>query len=171
MALESGATNDPFPLQIAVVVVSDSVVAGTREDRSGVALCSAIVDARHVCFGVSVVPDEVRDISSQLRRLSAEGADVILTTGGTGFGSRDVTPEATAEVIERSAPGLAEAIRRESDRQGRGFGMLSRGIAGVVGKTLIVNLPGSPNGAREGWDVVLPQLRHIVELMKDRKPH
>ena len=97
--------------------------------------------------------------------------DIILTTGGTGFAPRDLTPEGTRAVIEREAPGVAEAIRRVSDGDGRGFGMLSRGVAGTRGAALICNLPGSANGAREGLAVLLPIAGHALDLLRGGRPH
>ena len=106
-----------------------------------------------------------------MRELTDGFAGLVVTTGGTGFGPRDLTPEGTAAVIERPAPGLAEAIRAASNEGGRGFGMLSRGIAGSRGAALVVNCPGSPNGAREALDVIGPVLDHALDLLAGGHPH
>ena len=124
-------------MKVAVLTVSDGVVAGTREDRSG---------------------DAVEEL--------AAAADVVLTTGGTGLGPRDVTPEATRAVLQREAPGIPEALRAASIAK-TPHGLLSRGVAGVVGRTLVVNLPGSPGGARDGYAVLRPALDHAVSLLAD----
>ena len=148
---------------IAVVLtVSDGVQAGTREDTSGDALEEVL---REEGFDVvrRVVSDDAPLIASTLEELADAGALLILTTGGTGFAPRDVTPEATLAVVERVAPGIAEAIR--SDAVGRTpHALLSRGVAGLRGRTLIVNLPGSPGGCRDGFAVLRPALRHGLEL-------
>ena len=145
-----------------MLTVSDGVSAGEREDASGAVLAEALgqdgweVERR-------TVPDERDEISAALREL-AVGNNLVLTTGGTGFGPRDVTPEATAEVLERSAPGIAEAVRADAVAK-TPHGMLSRGIAGIAGSTLIVNLPGSPGACRDGWVVLAPAVGHAVNLL------
>jgi molybdenum cofactor synthesis domain-containing protein len=146
---------------VAVLTVSDGVHTGEREDLSGDTLESLL---RQEGFDVvrRVVPDERESIASAISEL-AEGALLVLTTGGTGFAPRDVTPEATATVIDREAPGIAEAIR--SDALARTpHALLSRGVAGLRGGTLVVNLPGSPGGCRDGFAVLRPALRHGLEL-------
>lgn len=146
----------------AVITVSDGVHAGVREDRSGDELERLL---REDGFAVSrrVVPDEAADISGAISDLVEDGALLVLTTGGTGFAPRDVTPEATRAVLDRYAPGIAEAIR--SDALARTpHALLSRGIAGLKGATLVVNLPGSPGGCRDGYAVIKPALRHGIEL-------
>ncbi len=148
-------------MNAAVLTVSDGVHDGTREDRSGDALEELLTDAGFTVVR-RVVPDEAPAISAAIAQL-AEDAAVVLTTGGTGFAPRDVTPEATRLVIERDAPGIAEAIRADA-RVRTPHALLSRGVAGLRGATLVVNLPGSPGGCRDGFAVVAPALRHGLEL-------
>ena len=145
-----------------MLTVSDGVSAGEREDASGDLLAEAMgADGWEVVR--QVVPDDRSEIVAALREL-AGSSGLVLTTGGTGFGPRDITPEATAEVLERGAPGIAEAIRADAVAK-TPHGMLSRGIAGVVGATLVVNLPGSPGACRDGWAVLAPAVGHAVELL------
>jgi molybdopterin adenylyltransferase len=146
----------------AVLTVSDGVVAGVREDTSGDVLDELL---REEGFEVvrRVVSDDAPRVAGAIRELADAGSLLILTTGGTGFAPRDVTPEATREVIEREAPGLAEAIRADAIVR-TPHALLSRGIAGLVGPALVVNLPGSPGGCRDGFAVIRPALRHGLEL-------
>jgi molybdopterin adenylyltransferase len=145
----------------AVLTVSDGVHAGAREDRSGDVL-TALLEADGFEVVRRVVPDEASEIAAALLELAA-GAAVVLTTGGTGFAPRDVTPEATATVLDRHAPGIAEAIRADALTR-TPHALLSRGVAGLRGASLIVNLPGSPGGCRDGFAVLRPALVHGVEL-------
>jgi molybdopterin adenylyltransferase len=145
-----------------VVTVSDGVAAGERDDASGDLLAEALAEGGWEVER-RVVPDDRDEIAAALREL-AEIAGLVLTTGGTGFGPRDVTPEATASVLERSAPGIAEAVRADAVAK-TPHGMLSRGTAGIVGSTLIVNLPGSPGACRDGWAVLAPAVVHAVHLL------
>ena len=156
------ADHDPTGIQAKVLTVSDGVIAGTREDKSGVALVEvltahgiAVVDRRVVVDGRDSVADALRSLASGFTGL-------VVTTGGTGFGPRDQTPEGTRAVLEREAPGLAEAMRLVNP-----LGRLSRGVAGTLGTTLVLNTPGSPKGAAECLTAVIDVVPHAVRLMVD----
>jgi molybdenum cofactor synthesis domain-containing protein len=144
------------------LTVSDGVASGEREDRSG-DLLGELLAADGFEVVRRVVPDEREAIAEAIRSL-ARDARVVLTTGGTGFGLRDVTPEATRPLLEREAPGLAEAIRADAVAK-TPHGLLSRGVAGIVGTTIVVNLPGSTGGCRDGFGVLRPALRHALDLL------
>ena len=147
-----------------MLTVSDGVVAGTREDSSGDTLEELL---RGDGYEVErrVVPDEHDQIAAALRELAAD-VRLVLTTGGTGVAPRDVTPEATRDVLDRDVPGIPEALRADSIAK-TPHGLLSRGVAGIVGSTLVVNLPGSHGGCRDGFAVLQPALAHALRLLAD----
>jgi molybdenum cofactor synthesis domain-containing protein len=152
-------------IRIAVLTVSDGVTAGTREDRSGDVIAGWAAQRGHVLVARTVVPDDAARIQTALEEQTTADTDVIVTTGGTGFTVRDVTPEATARVIERPAPGIAEAIRARGARTTQ-YAWLSRGLCGIRGRTLIVNLPGSTGGVRDGLALLDEVIEHAVQLLR-----
>ena len=149
-------------MRAAVLTVSDGVASGEREDGSG-DLLTQLLDEEGFEVVRRVVPDERDEISRALAELVAE-ARLVLTTGGTGLAPRDVTPEATLSLVERAAPGIAEAIRADAVAR-TPHGLLSRGVAGIVGRTLVVNLPGSAGACRDGFQVLRPALAHALGLL------
>lgn len=154
-------------IRIGILTISDRSYRGERSDLSGPALRKAVESHGWAVAEPAVLPDEQDRLEAYFREKAGEGRlDVLLTTGGTGFAPRDVTPEATRAVIEREAPGLAEAIRAESLRI-TPHGMLSRGCAGILHRLLIVNLSGSPKAAVEQFEVIAPVIPHAVELLRD----
>jgi molybdopterin adenylyltransferase len=153
----------------AVLTVSDGVAEGAREDASGSAVSEALESAGFTVARRSVVPDEVEAITAAIRTLADE-ARLVVTTGGTGLGPRDVTPEATRSVIDREVPGLSEAMRA-TGRSSTPMADLSRGVVGALGGTLVVNLPGSRRGAIESLEAVLPAIPHALELLTGRTIH
>lgn len=157
-------------MRTAVLTISDGVYAGEREDASGDAL-EELLQGQGFAVLRRVVPDEAHVIAEAIEELAAT-ASLVLTTGGTGFAPRDVTPEATRPLLDREAPGIAEGIRADALTR-TPHALLSRGIAGLLGETLIVNLPGSPGGCRDGFAVLEPALRHGLELAAGDKatPH
>jgi molybdenum cofactor synthesis domain-containing protein len=154
-----------------VLVASDGVHEGTREDKAGPKVVERLNEAGWVVIDHQVTADGIDAVAFALRDLVAGFTGVVVTTGGTGFGPRDLTPEGTRMVIDREAPGLAEAMRRVSDQPGQPFGMLSRGVCGTVGTAIVCNLPGSTNGALECLDVILPALPHALDLLRGGRPH
>jgi molybdenum cofactor synthesis domain-containing protein len=147
----------------AVLTVSDGVSQGTREDASGELAASMLEEHGFRVVERRIIPDGADPVAEAIADL-ATGTDLVVTTGGTGLGPRDLTPEGTAMVIEREAPGLAEAMRAVTFGKNP-HGMLSRGLAGTVGNTLVINLPGSPRGVEESLNVVLPGLDHGIALL------
>jgi len=155
-------------MEAKVITVSDGVVAGTRDDKSGTALVGRLTEAGWSVVDHRCIADGVDSVKDALVELSADFTGLIVTTGGTGFGPRDLTPEGTAAVLERHAPGMAEAMRLTNPD---GLGRLSRAVAGTRGTALIVNTPGSTNGAIETLDSVLDVASHAIDLMSGGRPH
>ena len=152
---------------VGLLTISDRGAAGDYEDRSG-PLMAEILGAK-TNWTISkrgVVPDDLQMIADTLTAWSDQGLSLILTSGGTGFAPRDITPEATLQVIDRQAPGIAEALRAESLKITR-HAMLSRAVAGMRGRTLIINLPGSPKAVQESLDILLPILPHALDLLSE----
>lgn len=157
------STEPDAPLRAKVLTVSDGVAAGTREDRSGVALVALLGEAGWEVVAHAVVGDGTDSVAAALGRMCAGFAGLVVTTGGTGFAPRDQTPEATLMILDRQAPGLAEAMRAVNPGPGR----LSRSVAGTCGATLVLNTPGSPAGAVECLGAVLDVLPHALALLHD----
>ena len=153
-------------MRVAIITLSDSGYAGQREDRSGPLIRAMAEEAGYQVVHTALLPDGVEPLAGELKRLcDGDLADLVLTTGGTGFSSTDLTPEATLSVVERPAPGIAEAMRWQS-LQITPRAMLSRAAAGIRGKTLIVNLPGSPKAVKECLEFILPSLGHGLEILR-----
>lgn len=156
-------------MRIGILTVSDACSRGEREDRSGAALAEWCVLEGHAVALQATVPDQTEAIVPLLLNWADGGeVDVILTTGGTGFGPRDVTPEATEAVLDRTASGLAEALRRNGEKK-TPFAVLSRGLVGSRGSVLLANLPGSPGGVRDGMAVLGRAMSHISALLQSRE--
>ena len=152
------------PLKSAVLVISDAKYAGHREDKSG-KIIKRFLENKDVSVSVyEILPDDADQMSNRLRQLADENLDLVITTGGTGFGPKDITPEATAKVIEKEAPGLVETIRRHG-KERTPYAMLSRELAGIRGKTVIINLPGSSKGAQESMEALFPGLLHAFPVL------
>jgi len=158
-------------IRVVVITVSDACSRGEREDASGAALVELLTGIGAEMVESRILSDDLEPLVQALQQF-AERADVnlIITTGGTGLGPRDNTPEATRRVIEREAPGMAEAMRAES-RKVTPMVMISRGVCGVCAGTLIVNLPGSPKAVRESFAVIAPVLPHAIDLLEGRTEH
>ncbi|MBL7171100.1 MAG: molybdopterin adenylyltransferase [Candidatus Omnitrophica bacterium] len=153
-------------IRVGVLTVSDKGSAGKREDKSGSAIKEMMRRLKAEVIIYEIIPDEKEEIKKKLKFMVDDlKIDLILTTGGTGLSVRDVTPEATKEVIEKDVPGLAEAMRMESFKV-TPYAAISRAIAGIRKKTLIINLPGSPKGVRECLQIVLPAIPHAIEILK-----
>ncbi len=162
---------NPDPIPVAILTVSDSAVAGTRPDRSGPALQQRLLQLGYRIANMSLVPDERPQIAAQLIALADSGSvAAIFTTGGTGIAPRDVTPEATRDVLHREIPGIGE-VMRAIGRQTVPTAPLSRAIAGNRGAVLIVNLPGSPKGAVESLDAIVNLVPHMVDLLRGKTEH
>ena len=154
-------------MRAAILTVSSSVARGVNEDRSGVELARRAREAGAEIEAQDVVADDRPAIEAWLRAQVREGVDLILTTGGTGLTDDDVTPEASRAVIERDAPGFAEAMRAESARV-TPMGILTRGVSGIAGRTLIINFPGNPKAIGEVFGVIEPTLAHVVDTLRRR---
>ncbi len=153
------------PLRAAVIVMSDSTHAGKRKDKSGVLIREYLQEKGMDIFVYEVLPDDATKLKARLCTLADEDkADLIITTGGTGFGPADITPEATREIIEKEAPGIVEAIRNHG-KERTPYAMLARQTAGIRGTTLIINLPGSSRGAKESLDALFPGIEHIFPML------
>jgi molybdopterin adenylyltransferase len=153
-------------IKVGILTISDRSSRGERPDLSGPALSARVQELGWIVSLASIVPDEITEIKNVLLDWCAQGLSLILTTGGTGFTPRDVTPEATLAVLEKVAPGLSEAMRNDSLKM-TPHAMLSRAIAGIRGSTLIINLPGSPKAALENFSTVIPIIPHAVELLSN----
>jgi molybdenum cofactor synthesis domain-containing protein len=154
------------PLQAKVLTVSDGVVAGTREDKSGAALTEHLAAAGYDVVEHRVTEDGIEPVAFAVRELTDGFTGLLVTTGGTGFGPRDLTPEGTRQVLDREAPGLADAMRLVSP-----LGRLSRAVAGTVGETLVLNTPGSTKGCIETLDAVLDVIPHALRLLAGNREH
>ncbi len=153
-------------IRAGIITVSDRSYRGEREDTSGPIIVEMLETIGTEIIDLKIVPDEKDMIIDAMKKFSDElKVDLIVSTGGTGLSPRDVTPEATLEIIDRRTPGIEEAMRAESMRI-TPYGMLSRAVAGIRGKTLIINLPGSPKAVKETFSVVLPALPHAIEILR-----
>ncbi len=159
------ANRYPKGLKAAVVVCSDSVSAGKKEDKAGQAILDKLKAFDLEVTAYDIIPDEQETIQAKVKALIADGVDLLLFTGGTGLSDRDVTPEAIAPMIERDIPGIMEAARKYGQER-MPYAMLSRGVAGTIGKSIVITLPGSTGGARESMDALFPAVLHIFDVLK-----
>jgi len=158
-------------IRSVIITVSDACSRGEREDLSGVALADLVADVGGVIVERRVVSDDLEPLAETLDQFAArDDVNLILTTGGTGFGPRDNTPEAARRIIEREAQGLSEAMRAETLKQ-TPMAMISRGVSGIRSGTLIINLPGSPKAVRESFAVIKPVLSHAIDLISGKTQH
>lgn len=169
---ENKSTNIPLILRervilmytVSVITVSDRAAGGTYEDQSGPAVVQLLKEHGYEVIDTIIIPDEKNTIKNALIEECNNGVHLIISTGGTGFSPRDITPEATGEIIDKEAPGIAEYMRQKS-MEITPRGMLSRGVAGIRNRSLIINLPGSPKGAVENLSFVLPHLAHGLDML------
>ncbi|MEH6679487.1 MAG: bifunctional molybdenum cofactor biosynthesis protein MoaC/MoaB [Sediminicola sp.] len=153
------------PLKFAVVVCSDTISKGGKEDRAGKAIMEKLVGWGHAVSNYTIIPDELSEIQQKVRDFVQEDMDVLIFTGGTGLSERDITPEALLPLLDRRIPGIEEAIRTYG-QQRMPYAMLSRSVAGTVGKMLVLALPGSTNGAKESMDAIFPHVLHSFKVLK-----
>ncbi|MDY8138159.1 bifunctional molybdenum cofactor biosynthesis protein MoaC/MoaB [Aquimarina sp. 2201CG5-10] len=156
------------PYSAGVVVCSDSISAGHKEDKAGKAIISKLEQCQVTISSYTIIPDEKEQIEQQVKQLQQNGNDLIIFTGGTGLSPRDVTPETLNPLIERKIPGIEEAIRNYGQNR-MPYAMLSRSVAGVIGETLVLALPGSTNGAKESMEAIFPAVLHIFRILKGGK--
>ena len=162
---------ESIPIRAVVITVSDACAAGEREDASGKLLAQLLTDSGAQVIATEILSDDKDGLSSKLQKFAKrDDVNLILTTGGTGLGPRDNTPEATLAVIEREVPGIAEAIRMESLKY-TPMAMISRGVCGVCSETLIINLAGSPKAVQESFGVLRPVLKHAIDLISGNTRH
>lgn len=157
-------------MKVGIITVSDSCFRGEREDKSGSYLKEKVRERGWKVVAYKVVPDEKNDIVKTLTDFCEKNMDVIFTTGGTGLGKRDITPEVTEEIVEKKIPGISEIMRVETFKKSK-YSVLSRGVSGIKDKTLIINLPGSLNGTKECFEVIIDIIEHSVEVIKGIEKH
>lgn len=152
-------------MKIGIITISDRSSKGIRQDKTGPAVINLIEKQSWVVKKYEIIPDEIAIIKEKLKNTADEQFDLVLTNGGTGISPRDVTPEATLEVIDKQVPGISEIMRMETFKK-TNFSVLSRGVCGILKKTLIINLPGSVTGALENLEILIPILPHAIKIMK-----